>query len=430
MFKAFLENPRVTLKKTLSNNAVSGTLVVTLGSFIGSIFSYLLQIILGRQLSIEDFGTFNTLLSFSMILGVFSGALSTSVIKKVSSLCAKSKFDVMTKLFLHLNVFSLSLGALLFAVLFFARENIANFLNISDINAIISFAAFISLTLFSMLPASYLQGLLRFKAFAFYNVLSLFLRLLIPSALVFMGYSVSAVFLGMVSSSLISVILALLLLKKNFDNFHEVCLSGHFKSVLFFLGPLIFMRVGLTFLNNADIILVKHLFSGVDAGLYSGLVTIGKVLLFGAGSVATVMFPQISAAVASGKDLRKELKGFLMVQVFLVFTGVLVFSLFPRLLTLIMFGEKYLSAVSYVPRFALFVGFYVLINFFVMFFMAAEKYVATVFLLLGVFLQAVLIWFFHDSILQVVNINVLVTGLVLLGLILYYKLMNFKKDLF
>jgi len=40
----------------------------------------------------------------------------------------------------------------------------------------------------------------------------------------------------------------------------------------------------------------------------------------------------------------------------------------------------------------------------------------------GALLQVFLIWFFHDSLGSIVNVNIFVTGLVLLLLVVYYKL--------
>lgn len=408
------------IKKILNNSAFSGTIILTIGSFVASGFAYVLQLFLGRHLTIEDFGTFNTLLSFSTILGVFSGSLSAAVVKKVSALCAEGRFKVLTKLFWGLNFVALGLGILLFLPLYFLRGFITDFLNISDSVAFISFAAFMGSTFLSALPRAYLQGLLRFKSLAFWNSLASFLRTLFPVVLVFLGYSLAAVFLGMFGAALVSVFLALFLLEEDFDNSGEISLTSHYRSILLFLGPVIFMQVGLTLLNNADIILVKHFFESYEAGVYSALVVIGKVLLFGAGAASVIMFPQISAAVASGENPKEKLKPFLLIQLFLVVCGTLVFALLPKLITLIMFGERYLPAVQYLPRFSLFMGFYIMINFFILFFIAMEKYFATVFLGLGVFLQVVLIWFFHDSLSTVVNINMGISGIIMALLILYY----------
>jgi len=115
------------IKKLLSGTAISGTFIVTIGVFIGSVFSYFLQLFLGRKLSLDDFGIFNTLLSFSYILGVFGVALSTSIVKKVSSLCAKDSFDILTKLFWNLSLVAVGLGFALFFILFGFRAQMSQF---------------------------------------------------------------------------------------------------------------------------------------------------------------------------------------------------------------------------------------------------------------------------------------------------------------
>jgi len=76
-----------------------GTLIVTIGSFAGAFFSYLLQFILARYLSVQDYGTFNALLSLFYIVGVPATVLSTSLIKLISRLKSADAFDKITQLF-------------------------------------------------------------------------------------------------------------------------------------------------------------------------------------------------------------------------------------------------------------------------------------------------------------------------------------------
>lgn len=416
------------LLNLVRSDAISGTMVVTIASFIASIFSYLLQLFLGRSLSVENFGVFNTLLSFSVILGVFSGALSTAIVKKVAELASGKDFAAITKLFWNLSFLALVLGLVLFIPIYFYRFAMASFLNIRGDQVLIAFAAFMSLTFLSSLPTAYLQGLCRFKALSFYSVAASFFRAVLPAVLVLAGFKVSGVFGGMSLGIVGAYLLSVALLNKNFEKSEEVRLKDHYKSIASFLGPFLFLRVGITLLNNTDVILVKHFFSSEEAGIYAGLVTVGKVLLFGTIPVATVMFPSVTADFALGKNARYSLRHFLLVQVLLVFAGTVVFIVFPGLITLLMFGEKFLPAVRYLPKFAVFVAFYVLINFFVLFYVAVEKYLAILFLGVGVVLQAGLLWVFNDSLATVVNINILVSGVVLFCLFLYYMLAKFENN--
>jgi O-antigen/teichoic acid export membrane protein len=413
------------IKKLLNSSLISGVLVVTVGSFIGSIFSYLLQVFLGRLLSLEDYGTFNTLLSFSVILGVLGGAFSNSVIKKVSALKAECRFDTLTHIFWNLSFYCILFGILFGGFLIALRASFANFFNISDPQALVSFSFLMGLTFLGALPKAYLQGLLRFKALAFFVIFASITRLVIPLLAVYKGFKVDGVFGGMVLGAILSYMVSLLLLNKNFEKCdRSETLNLHYKHMLNFVGPLIFIQVGLTLLNNADVILVKRLFSAESAGIYAGVVTVGKVLLFGAGSVSTIMFPQVAEAFSRGEDPKKTVKKFIPLQVLLVGVGTLVFILFPKLITVLMFGERFLPAVKYVPMFTVFIAAYILVNFFILYFMAIEKFKATYILCLGAVLQAGLIWKFATSIDAVVNINILITSFVLLFLGGYYVVLK------
>ncbi len=410
-----------TTRNVLHDPILSGTFVVTAGVLFGSVFNYLLQVFLGRTLSIPDYGVFNTLLSFSVILGVLGGAFRNSVVKKVASLKSKNDFQTLTHLFWSLSFHCLLFGLIFTLLLFSARNLIAEFFHISDIQAIVTFSFFMGLTFLSAMPNAYLQGLLRFKALAFFNIVSSVLRFVLPVGLVLWGFGVGGVFGGMVLGVLISYGISYFLLNKNFEKHdRKEDLAFHYKSLLNFIGPLVFLQVGLTLLNNVDVILVKRLFDADSAGIYAGVVTIGKILLFGAGAVSTVMFPHIAETFSQGKDPKKALKTYLYLQVLLIIAGVSVFSLFPRLVTVIMFGERFLPAVQYIPLFSIFIGLYVMINFFILYFMAIEKFSLAYVLGLGVVLQAGLIWFIADSLRSVVVVNVLVSFVILFLLIGYY----------
>ncbi|MBP8960933.1 oligosaccharide flippase family protein [Patescibacteria group bacterium] len=413
------------MKKLLESSIFSGVLVVTVGSFIGSAFSYLLQIFLGRTLSLEDYGTFNTLLSFSTILGVLGGAFSNSVIKRVSALKAECRFDTLTLLFWRLSFYCLLFGALFSLVLIALRSGFAQFFNISNTQVLVSFSVLMGLTFLGSLPRAYLQGLLRFKALAFWSVFAAFTRLVFPVGAVFAHLGLPGVFYGMVLGSIASFLISIALLNKNFESCNkEQAMTQHYRQILKLVGPIVFIQVGLTLLNNMDVILVKRLFDPESAGIYAGVVTIGKVLLFGAGAIGTIMFPVVAEAFSLGQNYKKALNKFLPLQLVFVLGSGVVFAFFPRFITLLMFGERFLPAVDYIPLFTFFISFYIMVNFFILYFMAIEKFLVTYILGGGVLLQVLLIWKFATSLNGVVLINSAVTLVVLILLVSYYAVLK------
>ncbi len=408
------------VKNLVKNPAFFRVVIVTAGSFIGSIFAYLLQIFLGRWLTVSDFGTFTALLSVYVILGVLAVAFTTSLIKLVSNLSTQSKYGTLTRIFLELSAGVLGVGLLLFSLTFLFRQQLASFLSISDPNLLIYFGAFLGLSFLVVLPTAYLQGLLRFKAYASFSVLTQFLRLVIPVLIVIAGFKLPGAFIGMGLSFAASYLIGAWMLKKHFLRSDDTNLKPYYKNILVFAGSVLFVQIGLTLLNNIDVVLVKHFFDETSAGLYAGLVTIGKVLLFGASTVGVVMFPTVSSAYGNGEDVLGKFKPLLLLQVLVVLAGVIVFTLMPNFITRVMFGPSYLASADLLPRFAIFVGMYVLINFMILFFLAIEKTGVVLLLLPAITLQVILISFHHESLASVVNVNLAVSFVLLLGVGIYF----------
>jgi O-antigen/teichoic acid export membrane protein len=57
----------------------------------------------------------------------------------------------------------------------------------------------------------------------------------------------------------------------------------------------------ITLFYNFDVLLAKHFLSTQDAGLYSAMSLLGKILFFGTISISIVMFPRVAAIHAAGQ---------------------------------------------------------------------------------------------------------------------------------
>lgn len=413
--------------KSLSRDQVlAGTFIVTVGVFVGSIFSYLLQIGLGHLLSIEDFGTFNAFLSLSIIFGIPAGAVATSLVKKVSELLAQKDFFTLKRFFWSFTKLSLAFGAILSLLFILLNNQVSAYLNIGRTPVIFVFAVCLAFSFLNVAPSSYLQGLLRFKAFAFFSLISQFLRLIIPLGLVYAGFAVSGAYAGLAVVGVLSFLISTLLLKKNFNqgispsqNLVHLKLPNLYKELLLFSIPVLFINSGISLLNNLDIIMVKHFLTPYNAGIYAGTVTMSKVFLFGASIVQVVMFPQISHLYASGLDFKGRFVKFLLLQLLLVSSGLVCFVFFPQVINSIMFGGKFSPSVAYLPLFSVFVALYILITFFSMFLLAINKTKAFLFIIPACALQYILINLFHNNIFSIIKVNILSAGIACLFITIY-----------
>ncbi|MFC1621911.1 oligosaccharide flippase family protein [Patescibacteria group bacterium] len=417
------------IKEQRRNPAIYGTVIISTGIMVGSVFSYLLQFFLGRMLSPSDYGTFNALLSLGILVGAPAGILSTSLIKISSELLAKNNFDKLTALFWKLVGMTSFIGILFFCIFWLLKFRIAEYLNISDVLLISIFGLFASLSLVRVVPLAYLQGLLRFKGLAFSSVVIGFSRFFLTVLAVYLGFQLRGAVVGLFLTGILSIFITTLVLKKNLTKKKPIVLNDYFRKILSFSLPVFFIQFGLMALNNVDVVLVKRYFDSDTAGFYSGTVTLGKIFLFGATMVATVMFPQISNLYAKRGDYIQRFKQFLIIQFVLVLAGTIVYLALPRLITLIFFGERFLASVEYLPKFSIFVALYALTNFLVIFFLAIERKVVSLFLTIAVVVQFFLINTFHSSLDQIININILVVAMLHLVLWLYYVSFRHRSDI-
>ncbi len=413
------------LKAVVKDPTLFGTFIITVGIFLGSIFSYLLQIGLGYLLSIEDFGVFNAFLSLSILFSIPAAAVSVSLIKKVSQYLARNDFVTLRRFFWSLTKTSLVLGLVLALMFILLNKQIADYLNIPHDEVVLVFAGFLALSFLTVAPLAYLQGLLRFKAYAFLSVISQFLRLVIPLILVYAGFAVAGAYAGLMIVGLISFGLSVLLLKKNLKSGGSLqagqseSMMGIYKTLLLFSVPVFFINSGLSMLNNVDIIMVKHFFSPYEAGIYSGVITMCKVFLFGATIVQAVMFPQISHLYALGANYKNRFFKFLTIQMLAIFIGLGVFALFPSLINQVMFGGKFAASVPYMPLFSVFIAFYILIIFLSMFLLAVNKTRAYLIILPACAAQYLLILIWHANLYNVIKVNILSAGIACLFVVMY-----------
>ena len=165
---------------------------------------------------------------------------------------------------------------------------------------------------------------------------------------------------------------------------------------------------------NPDILLVKHFFSTEQAGIYSSASIVGRIIFFGTSMVTGVMFPVISGKKAAGQDYRPIFWGALgLVSMGAIGLGTIYF-LFPSYVVQVLFGQSYIAAVPLLPYFAVFMGLCAVLNLLGNFFLATKNFLVAPILLVGALAQAGAIWFWHESLVQVIGISALIVGVLVI----------------
>ncbi|EDP96933.1 oligosaccharide flippase family protein [Kordia algicida OT-1] len=167
-------------------------------------------------------------------------------------------------------------------------------------------------------------------------------------------------------------------------------------------------------INNSDILLVKHYFESYDAGLYASLALIGRVVYFVAWMFVMLLLPTVVKLQKEGKDTVPVLLRYVLYIGGIATTIIFGCAIFPEQIIQILFGESYLEITPLLWKYALATGIFAISNIFAYYYLSLDKYVPVVLSGCCGMLQIVLIIFFHESLAQVVHVQIFAMVLLLM----------------
>ena len=173
--------------------------------------------------------------------------------------------------------------------------------------------------------------------------------------------------------------------------------------------------MGQAFITNSDFLLVKTFFSPEDAGLYAAVSVIGRITYFGALPVLVLLVPLVSRRQALDEP---TLPLFLVLFAGggVICAGLIGVSvLFAPLIIGVLYGEAYVSAAPLLAIYTLAASLFVLTNFIVNYRIALGRGDETWMPLVAGILQFIGILVFHDSLLQVILVQVALMATLLGG---------------
>lgn len=405
--------------RTIFGHSVArNSLIVLSGSMIANALAYLYHLVVGRILGPERYGELAALLSLFYLLNVLSQGFGAVMTKYFSGFKAREQTGEAKSLFIISTRWMILIIVIGLCISFFSLNTLSDFLHISAKENFIWLYLIFSSYLISVVQLSTYQA---YQLFLASNILANFgtaLRLVFGAVGAFFG--VGATLVSNIFSNLIMYVIGLFPLKFILS-VKARPLSISKRSALEYSIPALITTFGLTALYSQDVLLVKHFFLSKDAGIYSSLSVLGKVIFYASSALGFVLFP----VVAERKELNRGHKR-------IVWTGLVVIAaislvlttfyfLFPRLVVDMLFGKAFYEAVPYVGFFGLFITFFSLSSLLFNVCLAAEKTAVWILATLGALSQALLIWMYHQTLLNVIMVNLTVSITLFILLLLYYS---------
>lgn len=406
---------------------IKSSTIVFVGTIIGSFFAYLFNMLMGRQLGPTQYGEMTAILSFIAIVSVIGSTVLTISMRYSSELFNQGYFKALRKLYLFSTKYLIIFGAGLFLISIIASGFIAKFLTIGSSLPVIIASISIIFSLLIMLNKGFLQGLQKFTAVSFVNMLEMTLRLLLGLLLVYLGLKLNGAVSAIVLATAITYFVAFFPLKEIFKTSGK---TENFKfdkkEIVSYSWPTLVTSIFLVIALNFDIIIVKHYFDPTTAGIYSAISTIAKIILYISTPIVSVMFPMISEKTVKGD---KHFKLFFASLFLTIITTIMILAIYviaPGKIITLLYGNKYLELYSLLPETGLYILFYALINLLINYYLVIKNFFFLYIFGLILLAQTITVIFWHPSVLSIVRLLIASNGILFVLLLVYY--LYTKKD--
>jgi len=405
-----------TIKGYLKNELFISSLVLLVLINLAGLFNFLFQFIMAQKLSSADFGILAFLIGLIYIFNVPSVAIQSIISKRTSLLSTKKNYGKIRGLFTYatkkLFFFSLVLLLIYLALSLWVsgRTNIPF--------GILAFTGLvIILSLIYPIILGVMQGMKKFNALGWNNVINFSVKFFIGIGLVLVGLRVYGVIIGVIAGMLIAWLIAIFSIRKFKEKKNRVDFFSK-ETIITFLGILL-----VTIFYSLDVIIAKFLFNPTLAGDYSKASLVGKIILFACISVSTVMFP-----LSSEKHLLKSrtsglLKKSLLLVSIICLGGIALVFLLPNYLVSLLFGELIPSVAQILLPLSIAFAVYSLLNLLVLYRISVNGFSKRnlITLLFSLVIQSIIMILFSNSLIEFSNAFMVSAIISLLGFLIFNK---------
>lgn len=421
------------MERVKSNHILKASAIVFIGQMFVNGLNYFLNILLGRILADDKFGTsafgeFWALNSLASYLIIPITALILVSTQQISEYYAKKDYSNI-KIFFSSSVKILAMIAIVLSLIGIAVSPILkSFLHINSILAII--VTILGITIGSLYPTliGITAGLQKFVHQSIILVTGGISKTIV-AIILSLAFGVTGAVSGNLALSITQFIVGFILVSALLHSYQPTNLQPINFPWKFFLSACFSTLAFGSFLST-DVIVIKHFLTDITLNgsdidvpsLYSALSLFGRIIYYLTFTFATVLLPLSAYSKAKdGKQLQVLSKIMGLTLMCLIPLLILYFAV-PDLLIKFSFGEKYLPVSKYLGSYGVAVSFYAIASLLNNYFLSLKKIVYAVIPAFFAVTQIILIFFFHESIADFIKVLFSVNLLMLISFAIYFIL--------
>lgn len=381
-----------------------------------NLLNYSINLIIGRSLDPSSFAEYHILATLVLVIA-FVGVAVQMISAKVAATSNSGKIQLWLKKQLHIFSF------LFLALIIICSGMISEFLKFDSSSAFIILSLSIPFYLALCFNRGILQGRQYFSQFAFTFLIETLVRLVSTVLIILLlkenPYLFELLTLSFVLSFVISA-LSTRFQKVKITDVEPESTKLNIKPLISFMCFMALYELSQIVISHSDVLLAKHYLMADQAGIYSAISLIGRMIYYGTWTFVMMLFPKVIEARE-----RNENTNFLLVItigiVFIIGIGATLFSyLYGDLLLSLLFGEAYVAAADYLYLYAMATTLFAVANVIVYYYMSLDNYIPVCISLLFGGLQVYAITLFHGSIDDIIKVQLVLMSAFIICLSIYH----------
>lgn len=435
MIRYFSSMP--SLKEFLSHKFVNNSFISIVGMVMSGILGYLFHFVVSRKLAVSQYGELQSLISILSILGLFGAAISNIVLKYSSIFSGQGDKESNYQFFKYITKKTAIYAFFLIIIYIASTPVIKRMMELDSIIGLLFIAFSVYIGFIGTIYQNVLAGWEKFFHVHVSGTIGGCFKLISGFVIAAFFPSAGFVIAAFLIASVITFAFYQAYIKKLYPQNKKTITSLENLNFKYFssdylkqsLLPIFAFSAMIVLLNSVDVLIVKYFTSSELTGFFGAYNMLGKMIFWINGAIITVIMPVAISESHSKGGL--NLKIMLGTYVFLLMTG-LIASLFyfviPEFVINLLFGSKYLVFSQELWFFGIMGTLFSLLMLESNLAFARHDFNITYLLVLVVVLEVFGIYFFHNSITQIVYCLIFALGLGFLGSIVV-NFIHRKKSL-
>jgi O-antigen/teichoic acid export membrane protein len=306
-------------------------------SLLGSLVNLLCRVVLGRMLTPAQYGEMEAMMQVGAWASIPMCAVQTAVTREVARARGEGRVDHIGAIILIVGREMCFYAMIAATIMFLIAPCIRDFLKLNSVWPVYATSAVVLSGFLSVVVSGGLQGDHRFWRLGISSLFGPLSRVGLSWALIRPGFGATGALVAHAGSGIVMSLAGLCfvwdLIKKRTRD--VVALGRMHRQMV-----LIMVTLGAgTVFGGIDIVIVKRVFSVLEAGDYARVSAMVRLALFSSGALTVALFPWVASEQAGGRKTGHLLGKALTVGLGLGVGAAILFTLVPGLVLGIFYGE-------------------------------------------------------------------------------------------